>query len=332
MTVRELAETHLRPRADEIDARGEFPEDVLALFRAHDVFAAIDGPLLELTRVCEEISRVCASSGMLLGNQYLGAGPIMLFGSEAQREYLPRFATGELLCSFALTEPEAGSDAKALRTRAVRVDGGWELTGRKCFITQANVADVMTVFAQTDEGVSAFIVEHGWEVDKVERKMGLRGSPTCSFALDGVPVGDDALVGQLGGGLRIALTSLDKGRIMTASLALGIAQGALEAALERKAPIFSDTLADMQTDVLAARALIRHAAERYDAGDPGIVTLSAAAKLFATEMVNRVCSSAVDVVGLESSPAHRMLRDARVFAIFEGTNQIQRLVIARELR
>jgi alkylation response protein AidB-like acyl-CoA dehydrogenase len=335
--VRALAEEHLRPRAAEIDARGEFPTDVLALFRAHGVFAAVTGDLSALTRICEEIARVCANSGMLLGNQYLGAGPVLLFGSEAQREeYLPRFASGEWLCSFALTEPEAGSDARALRTRALRHGEGWTLSGRKCFITQANVADVLTVFARAEEGITAFLVtreDPGWEVDKVERKLGLRGSPTCSVALDAVVVGPDALVGRPGDGLKIALTALNKGRIMTASLALGIAQGALEAALAhaRPRPAVRAMLADMETDVQAARALVRHAAERYDAGDAGIVRLSASTKLFATDMVNRVTAAAVDVVGLADSPAERMLRDARIFSIFEGTNQIQRLVIAREL-
>jgi alkylation response protein AidB-like acyl-CoA dehydrogenase len=354
--VREFAEHHLKPRAAAIDARGEFPHEVRELFRAHDVFATVappeygglDGSLFTLTLVCEQIARCCANSGMLLGNQYLGAGPVLLFGTDEQKaELLPRLASGEWLCSFALTEPDAGSDAGAVRTRATRTEAGWRLNGRKCFITEANVADVMTVFARTEEGVTAFLVRGGWQVDKIEKKLGLRGSPTCSVVLDDVEVGHDAVLGRPGDGLKIALTSLDKGRIMTASLALGIAQGALEAAVayarERRQfgkPIAEHQavailLADMETDVQAARALIGHAAREYDAGAPGIVKLSAAAKLFATDMVNRVTNHAVQVLGgygyLQDFPVERMLRDARIFAIFEGTNQIQRIVIAREL-
>ena len=357
--VRRMVQERLRPRAAEIDERGEFPHDVRRLFMDHDVFAAIappeygglDGSLLTLTAVCEEIARGCANSGMLLGNQYLGAGPVLLFGSDEQkRTYLPRFASGEWLCSFALTEPDAGSDAAALRTRARRDGDGWVISGRKCFITQANVADVLTVFARTEDGISAFLVtrdDGGWHVDKVERKMGLRGSPTCSLVLDEVHVDESALVGRLGGGMRIALTALDKGRIMTASLALGIAQGALDAALayardrrqfgrpiaELQAVQFM--LADMETDIQASRALVQAAAAGYEARDPDIVKLSAATKLFVTEMVNRVTSTAVQVLGgygyIAEFGVERMMRDARVFSIFEGTNQIQRVVIARQL-
>jgi alkylation response protein AidB-like acyl-CoA dehydrogenase len=357
--VRELAEHHLRPRAAEIDARAEFPHDVRALFAAHDIFATVappeygglDGRLHTLTLICEEIARVCANSGMLLGNQYLGAGPILLFGSDEQKaELLPRLASGDWLCSFALTEPDAGSDAASIRTRATRVEGGWSISGAKCFITQANVADVITVFARADEGITAFLVRRddpGWHVDKIEKKMGLRGSPTCSIVLDDVRVSDDAVLGRPGDGLRIALGSLDQGRIMTASLALGIAQGALDAALayarERVQfgkPIAAHQavamlLADMETGVQAGRALVRHAAASYDERAPGITKLSAVTKLFATDMVNRVTSDAVQVLGgygyIADFGVERMMRDARVFAIFEGTNQIQRIVIAREL-
>lgn len=358
-SVRRLMEERVRPRAAEIDHQGEFPHDVRKLFADNDVFASVvppqfgglDGSLETLTIICEEITRVCANSGMVLGNQYLGAGPVLLFGSDAQKQtYLPRFATGEWLCSFALTEPGAGSDASSLMTSARREGDSWVITGRKNFITHANVADVLTVFARTDEGISAFLVtanDSGWEVDKIEHKMGLRGSPTCSIVFDGVRVSDDAIVGELGAGMRIALASLTKGRIMTASLALGIAQGALELALdyaqEREQfghPIadfqaVQFMLADMETDIEAARALVRSASARYDEGDDQIVKYSAVTKLFATDMVNRVSSIAVQVLGgygyVADYPAERMMRDARIFSIFEGTNEIQRIVIAREL-
>jgi butyryl-CoA dehydrogenase len=361
--VRQLMEERVRPRAAEIDAAGEFPEDVRKLFADHDIFATatppefggLDGSLLTLTVVCEEITRVCASSGMILGNQSLGAGPIALFGTEEQKgAYLPKLSSGEWLCSFALSEPGAGSDAAALQTSARRDDGSWILSGRKNFITQANVADVMTVFARVESGsdrrMAAFLVtrdDPGWSVDRIEHKMGLRGSPTCSVVLEDVRVNQSALLGQVGDGMRIAFSTLDKGRIMTASLALGIAQGALELALsyaqERTQfgkPIATFQavqfmLADMATEIQAARALVRMAAARYDQGDPGITGLASATKLFVTDMANRVTSTGLQVLGgygyIVDYGAERRVRDARVFSIFEGTNEIQRLVIAREL-
>jgi alkylation response protein AidB-like acyl-CoA dehydrogenase len=360
--VRTLMEERVAPRAAEIDAAGEFPEDVRRLFAEKDVFATvappeyggIDGMLLTLTIVCEEITRVCSNSGMVLGNQSLGAGPISLFGSDDQKEtFLPKLASGEWLCSFALSEPGAGSDAAALQTRARREGDSWVISGRKNFITHANLADVMTVFARvdgTDRETVALLVtrdDPGWRVDRIEHKMGLRGSPTCSVVLEEVRVPDSARLGPVGDGLRVALSTLDKGRIMTASLALGIAQGALELALayaqERVQfgkPIadfqaVQFMLADMETDVQAARALVRSAASAYDAGEPDITRAAAATKLFATDMVNRVTSTAVQVLGgygyIVDYGAERRMRDARVFSIFEGTNEIQRLVIAREL-
>jgi alkylation response protein AidB-like acyl-CoA dehydrogenase len=358
-SVRRLMEERVRPRAAEIDQQGEFPHDVRKLFADNDVFATvvppeyggIDGRLETLAIICEEITRVCANSGMVLGNQYLGTGPVLLFGSDRQKQtYLPKFATGEWLCSFGLTEPGAGSDASSLTTSARRDGHSWVISGRKNFITHANVADVVTVFARTDDGITAFLVtrdDPGWEVDKIEHKMGLRGSPTCSIVFEDVRVGDDAVVGDEGAGMHIALASLNKGRIMTAALALGIAQGALELALGyaqdreqfgRKIADFQAIqfmLADMETDIEAARALVRTAAARYDEGAEEIIKYSAVTKLFTTDMVNRVTSTAVQVLGgygyISDYPAERMMRDARIFSIFEGTNEIQRLVIAREL-
>jgi alkylation response protein AidB-like acyl-CoA dehydrogenase len=358
--VRSLMEEFVAPRAEEIDAAGEFPEDVRRLFMEHDVFAVVvppeygglDGSLLTLTMVCEEITRVCSNSGMVLGNQSLGSGPIALHGSEEQKvAILPKLATGEWLCAFALSEPGAGSDAAALQTRAHRDGDGWVISGRKNFITGANVADVITVFARVDDSTTAALLvtkdDPGWFVDRIEHKMGLRGSPTCSVVFEDVRVPGSALLGEVGEGLRVALSTLDKGRIMTASMALGIAQGSLELALsyarEREQfgkPIadfqaIQFMLADMETNVQAARALVRSAASRYDGKDPEITKLSAVTKLFATDMVNRVTSTALQVLGgygyIVEYGAERRMRDARVFSIFEGTNEIQRIVIAREL-
>ena len=361
--VRELMEKAVRPRVAEIDQQERFPEDVRRLFMENDIFTTVvppeygglDGSLPTLSLVCEEVTRVCANSGMILGNQYLGAGPIFLHGNQEQKQrYLPRLATGELLCSFALTEPEAGSDASNLQTRAVRDGNGWRISGRKVFITHANVADVVTVFARAEDGagggISAFLLDRdmpGWSVDKVEHKMGLRGSPTCSMVFEDVPVPDSAVLGEIGGGMRVALSSLDKGRIMTAALALGIAQGGLEVALDYAQqrvqfgkPIaefeaIQFMLADMETEIQAARALVRLAAWKYDNGTPDVVKFSAMAKLFATDMVNNVATATVQVLGgygyIRDYPAERIMRDARIFSIFEGTNQVQRLVIARQL-
>jgi alkylation response protein AidB-like acyl-CoA dehydrogenase len=348
-------EEHVRPRAAEIDARADFPDDVLALFREHGVFRAVapaaygglDGRLLTMVRVCEQITRVCASSGMILGNQYLGTGPITLSASEEQKErWLPGLASGELLCSFGLTEPDAGSDAARLRSVAARDGDGWRISGQKVFITHADIADLLTVFARVDRddrrSITAFVLEREvspWEVVGHERKMGLRGSTTCALSLDETWVPDANRVGEVGDGMRIALSGLNKGRIMTGSLALGLATGALELAVEHadhgsQAAQFA--LAEMDADVAAARALVHDAARRYDAGDADIIRVSALAKLFATDMVNRVTSRAVEVLGepglTSTFAAERMFRDARIYAIFEGTNEIQKLVAARELQ
>ncbi len=358
-TVRELMEGQVRRRAAEIDAREEFPQDVLELFRKQGLFATVvppeygglDGSLVTLCLVCEEITRVCANSGMILGNQFLGVGPLLLFGDEEQkRRYLPRLGTGELLCSFGLSEPGAGSDAASLQTRAVPDGSGWRLEGRKNFITQANLADLLTVFARTGEGVSAFLLdrtESPWVVEKVEHKMGLRGSPTCSVLLEHTPVPGSALIGEVGSGMRIALTCHNKGRIMTAALALGIAQGALELMLDYSRdrvqfgrPIsefqaIQFMLADTETELQAARALVNAAAWHYDTAAADIVRFSAMAKLFTTDMVNIATSRTVQALGgygyIRDYAAERMMRDARIFAIFEGTNEIQRLVVARQL-
>lgn len=286
--VRELMERNVRPRTHEIDKQGEFPTDVHQLFAEHGLYGAtvppeyggLDGSLVTISLIAEEISRVCASSGMVFCNQFLGAGPITLFGTQAQKQkYLPKIGTGEWLCSFALTEPEAGSDVSAISTRAVRDGNGWRLTGRKCFITHANVADVLTVFAKAEvDGeklLTAFLVERGrpgWAVDHIEEKMGLRGSPTCSIVFEDCWVPDENVLGRIGGGRQVAFGSLNKGRIMCGSQALGIAQGALEAAVayartrvQFGRPIgefqaIQMILADMEADVQAARALLRTAA------------------------------------------------------------------------
>jgi alkylation response protein AidB-like acyl-CoA dehydrogenase len=353
--VRELMERRVAPRAAEIDAQAEFPDDVLRLLIDNEVFRLAvppeyggrDGRLLTFCLANEQVTRVSASVGMILGNQYLGAGPIALFGSDEQKErYLPRFASGELLASFALTEPEAGSDVAGMRSRAVRDGDGWRLSGRKVFITHADVADTLTAFAKADGNdrgsITAFLLDRDtspWVVDGHERKLGLRGSTTCSVVLDDVWAPDSSRLGEVGDGMRIALSDLNKGRISTAAMALGIAQGALDELLAADLPQrqYADfALAEMQTEIEAARGLVHKAARRFDGGGEDMIRLSATAKLYATDMVNRVTARAVELLGEAGSSrrygVERMMRDARVFAIFEGTNEIQKIVIARELR
>lgn len=360
--VRKLMDEQVFPRAREIEEAGVFPEWVRDLFRQYDLFAAvlpeeyggIDGSLLTQCVVMEGVARVCASSSMILGNQSLGSTPIVLAGSETQKRYwLPLFASGEKLPSFGLTEPGAGSDAKAISTRAVPADGGWVLNGRKCFITHANVADLVVVFAKVREGtqdhITAFLVEtdrEGYTVDKIEHKMGLRGSPTCSLVLDDVWIPADNILGDVGGGFKILVDTLNKGRISVAAQAVGIAQGALEHsasyAKERvqfgiplaRMPVIQQIVADMVTAVESARCLTWAAACKYDSHAADMVRFSGMAKLYASDTAMKVTTDAVQVMGgygyMAEYPVERMMRAAKIFQIFEGTNQVQRLTVARE--
>ena len=362
--VRRIMQEKVAPRAAQIDEEGVFPEDVKELFAENGFFGLVvppeydgfDGKLLTLCVCIEEISAVCASSSMILGNQSLGASPLVIWGSAAQKEkYLPGTAAGEFLPCFALTEPDAGSDAAALKTRAVPVEGGYLLNGAKRFITHASVGNPYTVFAKLNvagkDKITAFLVDRrtaaGVTAGKIEKKMGLRGSPTAEIILENVFVPAENILGAPGDGMRIALDCLDKGRIMVGAMAAGLAQGALNCALDYAKtrvqfgkPIVQHQavgflLADMETAVQAARSLVYHAAWRYDEKEPQMVRFSAMSKLFATDMVMEVTTNAVQILGgygyCQDYPVERMMRDAKIFAIFEGTNQIQRLVIARDL-
>ena len=361
--VRELMEDRVRSRAAEIDAGGEYPFWVRDLFASHDLFTTVvpveygglDGSLLTQCVAIEEVARVCANSSMVLGNQSLGSTPIALAGTAEQKQrYLPGVARGEILPSFGLTEPGAGSDIHAMTTRAVAHSGGWRLNGAKCFITQGNIADVVTIFAQVSHGgkdqITAFLVEKGtpgFACTRVEHKMGLRGSPTCSLALDDVWVPAEAMLGGIGDGFKLSLHCLNKGRISVAAQSLGIAQGAYEAARDyaRERVQFGQSLsklqaiqmmiADMVTEIEAARCLTWAAAYKYDEHEPDMVQFSGMAKLYASDVANRVATNAVQVLGgygyLQDFPVERMMRDAKIFQIFEGTNQIQRFSVAREV-
>jgi len=359
--VRDLMEGEIKPRVGEIEEAGVFPVFVRELFQRYHLFAAmlpaeyggIDGSLLTQCVVAEEVTRVCAVSSMVVTNQSLGASPIVLAGSKEQKEeWLPPLATGEKLVSFGLTEPDAGSDVRALSTRAVRADGGWRLNGRKCFITHANVVDLMVVFAKVQENgdhITAFLVETdrgGFEVDKVEDKMGLKGSPTCSFVLEDVWVPEENILGKIGDGFHILIDSLNKGRICVAAQATGLAQGAMEASLRyardrvqfghpvAKMPVVQQIIADMATAIEASRCLAYVAAYYYDSHSSDMVRFSGMAKLFATDMAMKVTTDAVQIMGgygyMADYGVERMMRDAKIFQIVEGTNQIQRVSIARE--
>ncbi|RME32308.1 MAG: acyl-CoA dehydrogenase, partial [Deltaproteobacteria bacterium] len=305
----------------------------------------------------EELSRVCASTGVTLSAHLsLGANPIYLFGTEEQKQtFLTPLATGEKLGAFALTEPEAGSDAGGTRTTAVRDGDEWVLNGTKIFCTNGGEAETYIVFARTDKeaqkhhGISAFIVEKdtpGFTFGKKEKKMGIRSSPTRELVFDNCRIPAANLLGEEGQGFKIAMKTLDGGRIGIAAQALGIAQGAFEAALnwakERKQfnqPIstfqaIQFKLADMATEIDAARLLVYKAAWKASAGQP-YGKDSAMAKMYASDVAMKVTTEAVQIFGgygfTREFPAERMMRDAKITQIYEGTNEVQRIVISAAL-
>jgi alkylation response protein AidB-like acyl-CoA dehydrogenase len=360
--VRELMTEQVAPRAREIDEAQQFPGWVADLFRRYDLFAAavpeeyggLDGRHVTLCLILEQLARVCGSCSMILGVQALGSGPIALFGSaEQKRRWLPAIAAGETMVAFGLTEPDAGSDVRSMRSRAVPVEGGWRLSGRKSFISHAIIADLCVIFAKVkgeDGGdqISAFLVETdqpGFTVDKVEHKMGLRGSPTCSLVLEDAWVPEENLIGEVGEGMQVLLGTLHKSRIHSAAQSLGVAQGALDlsAAYVTEREQFGRALAQMPgvqaivgrmaTDVAAARCLIFSAAARWDAGSSEIATYSAMAKLFGSDVAMRVTTDAVQIMGgygyTVEYEVERFMRDAKVFQIFEGANELHEMAIGR---
>ena len=304
----------------------------------------------------EEISVADGALGALMSvHNSVGCGPVLRYGNDAQKaRWLRPLATGEAIACFCLTEPQAGSEAHALRTRAVLQDGRWVLDGAKQFVTNGKRASLAIVFAVTDpdagkKGISAFLVPTdtpGFVVQRVEHKMGIRASDTCAIALDGCSVPESAMLGERGRGLAIALSNLEGGRIGIAAQAVGIARAAFEQALaySRDRQQFgraigehqgiANMLADMHTRINAARLLVLHAAQLRTAGLPCLSEASQA-KLYASEMAEKVCSQAVQIHGgygyLEDYPVERYYRDARITQIYEGTSEIQRMVIARSL-
>jgi alkylation response protein AidB-like acyl-CoA dehydrogenase len=363
-TVRKIANDVIAPRAAEIDSSGEFPWDIKELLQRQGIFGALfpeslGGCGLGHIAVClvvEEIARVCASSSLIPQVQALGATPLLLAGTPAQKEkYCPSLASGEKLCAFGLTEPGAGSDAAAMTTTAELKGDTYVLNGLKHFISNATVADVFTVFAMTDrskgiKGISAFVVEKdfpGFHIGRIEKKMGIRGSPTAEIVLENCRVPKENLLGKEGEGFKIAMMTLDRSRPVIAAQAVGIAQAGLDFAtryakerVQFGGPLtqlqgIQFMLADMATQVEAARLLTYHAATLADENAPSLTYYAAAAKLFASDVAMRVTTDAVQIAGgygyMIDFPAERYMRDAKITQIYEGTNQIQRVVIARQL-
>jgi len=364
--VRTLAREHIAPRAAEIDASHEFPWDVVELFREHEIFRLLfdetyggtgTGTLLSLVAI-EEVSKVCATSGLILAVQELGSLGLKVAGTDEQKErYLPRLANGEWLAAYALTEAGSGSDSAAMRTTARRDGDEYVLDGSKRFITNAAVANIYTVFAKTDpeaghSGISAFVVESdtpGFDVARLEPKMGIAGSTTGELVFDGARIETGNRLGEEGEGFRIAMRILDRSRPGVAAQGLGIAQGATDYALEYARTretmgkpiadhqLIAGKLADMETRCEAARGLLYRFGRMVDEGAPDaeLTKASAMAKLFCTDTAMEVTTEAVQILGgygyISEYPVERMMRDAKITQIYEGTNEIQRLVIAREM-
>jgi alkylation response protein AidB-like acyl-CoA dehydrogenase len=363
--VRDLVRDRVAPRAAEIDEKGEFARDIYKLFAENDLlgipfpaeYGGLGGSFLTYVKVVEEVSKACASSGLMIAVQELGALALIIAGSDAlKKKYLPKISSGEYISAYALTEAGSGSDAAgSMRTRAEKRGDRWILNGSKVWITQGSVADIVTVFAVTDpskgpSGISAFVVEKtfpGFKVGKLEKKMGIRGSPTCELIFENCEVPLENMMGEEGTGFKTAMKVLDKSRPGIAAQAVGIAQGALDYAAnyanERIAfgkPISQQQgiqfmLADMRVEVEAARLLLYEAARKCDESSPDLTLWAALAKLKAGDTAMKVTTDAVQILGgfgySTEYPVERMMRDAKITQIYEGTQQIQRLVIARSL-
>jgi len=366
--VRELARDKIAPRAAEIDASAEFPWDMVELLAGHDIlalpfpaeFGGLGGDLLSVLVAVEELSRACASTGLILAVHELSALPLLNGGTQEQKQrWVPDLAAGKMLSAFALTESGAGSDASSLRTRAERDGDDWLLNGEKRFISHADVAGIVAVFALTDptpeaakskRHLSCFYVEKGtpgFSVPRLEHKMGIRGSSTAELAFVNVRLPDANRVGEVGDGWRLAMKTFERSRPGIGAQAVGIAQGALDAALEYAAQrrqfgkrigehqMIGAMLADMATRTEAARQLLWTAAEHISGGDPAAARWAAMAKLFGGDTAMAVTTDALQIFGgygyTTEYPVERMMRDAKITQLYEGTQQIQRLIIARDL-
>ena len=362
--VRAVCDAKVAPYASEVDENGAFPQQAYDALTAADFaaphiaeeYGGAGADALATCIVIEEVARACAASSLIPAVNKLGTMPIILAGSEdLKKKYLSPVAAGTGMFSYCLSEPEAGSDAAAMKTRAVRDGDGWVLNGVKRWITNAGVSEYYTVFAVTDPekkaaGISAFVVEKGdggVSFGAPEKKLGIKGSPTREVYFDNVRIPADRMIGAEGTGFQTAMRTLDHTRVTIAAQAVGIAQGALDYALsyakERTQfgkPIagfqgLQFMLADMGMKVEAARQLTYAAAGRSERGDKDLTFFGAAAKCFASDTAMQVTTDAVQVLGgygyTHDYPVERMMRDAKITQIYEGTNQVQRIVMARQL-
>ena len=362
--TREIARERIAPLAAQIDETESYPTEPLELLGQHGLmglyipepYGGTDVGALAFALAVEEIAWACASTALIHLVQYAGGYPIVVAGSEpARQRYLPRLATGEITAAFSLSEPGAGSDAASVATTAVRKGDRYVLNGTKMWVTNGSHAGVITLFATVDrargkDGVTAFCVEPtfpGFALGKLERKMGIRGSPTVALHLTDCEVPVENRLGEEGQGFKIAMAALDRSRPAVGSQAVGIAQAALDAAVAyaRERRQFGQTiasfqgiqfmLADMAMQVHAARLLVHHAAALVDRGVPATALESSMAKCFASDAAMKVTTDAVQIFGgygyTREYPVERHMRDAKITQIYEGTNQIQRVVIAREL-
>jgi len=362
-SVRALADKKIAPFAKAVDEESRFPEEAFQALQSADLAAAhVDSKYggqgadaLATVIIIEEVARVCGSSSLIPAVNKLGSLPVMLAGSsELKEKYLTQLASGKGF-SYCLSESEAGSDAAAMKTKAVKSGDDWIISGSKKWISNAGFSDFYTVLAQTDpalgaKGITAFVIEKsdaGVSFGAHEKKMGFRGSPTREVYFDSVKISDDRRIGQIGTGFALAMQTLDHTRITIAAQALGIAQGAFEVATkyshERKQfgkAIFDFQgvqfmLADMAMNIAAARSLTYAAAVKSERGEKDLTFFSAAAKCFATDVAMKVTTDAVQVLGgygyVSDYPVERMMRDAKLTQIYEGTNQVQRVVMARHL-
>ncbi len=359
--TRKIAKEKVLPVRAELDEKSEFPTEAMAAMAQADLFRVfipeayegIGGGCMEICIVAEELSRVCAGVATTYSANALAAQPIVISGNEEQkRKYLSRIASGKSFAAFALTEPGAGSDAGAIQTTAKETDTGYVLNGTKQFITNGEVAEIYTVLASTDpsrgaRGLSAFIVEKGtpgFSFGKEENKMGIRASKTTELIFQDCEIPKENLLGRKGAGFLTAMKTFDHTRPGVGAQAVGIAQGALDEAIhyakEREQfgkPItafqgIQFMIADMATQIEAARALVYATARMIDRGVKNTARESAMAKLFASDMAMKVTTDAVQVVGgygyMRDYPMEKFMRDAKITQIYEGTNQIQRLVVA----
>ncbi|MFE3035861.1 acyl-CoA dehydrogenase family protein [Streptomyces canus] len=362
--IRSLAEAKIAPYAAAVDEEARFPREALDALVANDLhavhvpeeFGGAGADALATVIVIEEVARVCVSSSLIPAVNKLGSLPVILSGSdELKKKYMTPLAKGDAMFSYALSEPDAGSDAAGMKTKAVRDGDYWILNGVKRWITNAGESEYYTVMAVTDpskrsKGISAFVVEksdEGVSFGAPEKKLGIKGSPTREVYLDNVRIPADRMIGEEGTGFATAMKTLDHTRITIAAQALGVAQGALDYAKgyvqERKqfGKAIADfqgiqfMLADMAMKIAAARALTYQAAAASERGDKDLTFQGAAAKCFASDVAMEVTTDAVQLLGgygyTRDYPVERMMRDAKITQIYEGTNQVQRIVMARNL-